>query len=163
MFRSNAEFVALKDELLHVKNYLRIQELRFPGNLTTEFVVPEFLSGTPVPPLIIHTFVENTIKHSVTLDEPIHLSIEIDVIENEEKSGIRISIKDTGKGFTEDILHKLQTGEKIVDEQGEHIGIRNAQKRLMLLYDGIADFSCRNEKNGGAVIEMILPFSNIQE
>lgn len=162
MFRSNAEFVSLKEELLHVKNYIRIQELRFMNSLTAEYKVPDFLSETPVPPLIIHTFVENTIKHSVTLDVPIKLTIDAQVIENDGKSGIKITVTDTGEGFPEQILQKLKSDEKIVDEQGEHIGIRNAQKRLQLLYDGMAECNCRNEENGGAVVEVIVPFMNIQ-
>ena len=159
MFRSNTAFVFLKDELRHVKNYLRIQELRFPKSLNTEFLIPEFLLETPIPPLIIHTFVENTIKYSVTLDDPIQLSIRIDFDESKTKGGIKITIRDTGKGFTEDILMKIKTGQKIIDEQGEHIGIRNVQRRLMILYNGQADFSCRNEEYGGAVVEMLIPLN----
>lgn len=162
MFRSNAEFVALKEELLHVKNYLRIQELRFSNSLTTEFLIPDFLLGTPVPPLIIHTFVENTIKHSVTLDEPIRLTLEAQIIESITSSRIKFIIRDTGSGFPEGVLKKLEAGEPITDEEGEHIGIRNAQKRLNLLYEGSAECICRNSEDGGAVIEIMLPFSDSQ-
>lgn len=157
MFRSNMTFVFLKDELHHVQNYIRIQELRFPKSLSSAIDVPEFLLDTPVPPLIIHTFVENTVKHSVTLDNPIHLSIQVGIIYEGPESRIKITIRDTGKGFTEDILMKLQSGERIIDEKGEHIGIRNVQRRLMILYNREAHFSCRNEKNGGAVVEILLP------
>lgn len=160
MFRSNMEFVALEDELFHVKNYIRIQELRFPKSLSSEFIVPDFLMRTPVPPLIIHTFIENTVKHSVTLDDPIHLSVHISIVENENKTGVKIIIKDTGKGFSDEILVKIKAGDKIIDEQGEHIGIRNVQKRLSILYDEMAGFSCRNDEDGGAVVEMILPLGN---
>lgn len=159
MFRSNTAFVFLKDELRHVQNYLRIQELRFPKSLSTEFMVPEFLFETPIPPLIIHTFVENTIKYSVTLDEPIKLSIRVDFDESKARGGIKVTISDTGKGFAEDILMKIKTGQKIIDEQGEHIGIRNVQRRLMLLYNGQADFSCRNGEYGGALVEMLIPLN----
>lgn len=162
MFRSNIEFVALKDELFHVKNYIRIQELRFPDSLSSEISIPDFLLGTPVPPLIIHTFVENTIKHSVTLDEPIRLVISASVDETENRSGIRIVIQDTGKGFSETVLNKLLKDERIIDEEGEHIGIRNVKKQLAILYSEAADLVCRNHEAGGAVIEMYLPFNAIQ-
>lgn len=162
MFRSNTEFVALKDELFHVKNYIRIQELRFPESLSSEMMIPDFLMGTPVPPLIVHTFVENTVKHSVTLDEPIHLSISASVDESENRNGIRIVIKDNGKGFSETVLSKLAKDERIIDEEGEHIGIRNIRKQLAILYSGMAEFVCRNDKAGGAVVEMYLPFDAMQ-
>lgn len=42
MFQSNLSFVTLRDELQHVRNYLRIQELRFPGQLIHEIKAPDF-------------------------------------------------------------------------------------------------------------------------
>jgi two-component system sensor histidine kinase YesM len=157
MFRSNASFVALKDELHHVRNYIRIQEMRFPHSLTTDINVSDYLLGTPVPPLIIHSFVENTIKHSVTLDEPIQLSIEAFVFESEWKAGIKLVIKDTGKGFAEEVLARLQAREPIIDEEGEHIGIKNVQQRLDILYGGKAELRCSNGNGGGAMVEMLIP------
>jgi two-component system, sensor histidine kinase YesM len=159
MFRSGTPFVYLKDELHHVKNYIRIQEMRFPQHLSYEISIPDFLLMTPVPPLIIQTFVENTVKHSVTLDEPIHLSINITLIENEASHFLNILIEDNGKGFSKEVLTRLEKEEPIIDQFGEHIGIRNVQQRMAILYKGSSKFICRNGENGGAVIELLIPAS----
>ena len=66
MFQSNT-FVSLADELYHVQNYLKIQELRFPGSFRYEIQVSELLASAPVPSLLIQGFAENTIKYAVTL------------------------------------------------------------------------------------------------
>ncbi|WP_261302063.1 sensor histidine kinase [Paenibacillus andongensis] len=157
MFRSNLSFVKLKEELEHTRNYYRIQELRFPGSLTCEIHAPEFLIDTYVPPLVIQTFVENTVKHAVTLDEPIHISINVDVIELEGIPCITIVIQDTGKGYSEEVLSILQRGESLVTEQGEHVGIWNVQRRLRLLYTRSVRISFSNGSPRGAVIEITLP------
>jgi two-component system sensor histidine kinase YesM len=154
MFRSNLTFVMLKDELQHVRNYIRIQELRFPESLSFQLEAPEFLLNTPVPPLIIHTFVENTIKYAVTLDDPVKLAVKIELMEN---NCIKITISDSGKGFKEDILKELKAGHSIIDEQGEHIGIWNVQRRIQLLYKDQAKITLANGKPKGALIEIILP------
>lgn len=160
MFRSNLTFVMLREELQHVRNYIRIQELRFPNSLTCTIDSPDFLENIPIPPLVIQTFLENSIKHSVTLDEPVHISVAIDLMETGLEPYIEIIIRDTGKGFSEDVLAEIRSGNRVVDEQGEHIGIWNVRKRLQLLYGEHAAISCYNGFPSGAVIEIKLPYQS---
>ncbi|UQZ35492.1 two-component sensor histidine kinase [Paenibacillus sp. PK3_47] len=157
MFQSNLSFVTLRDELQHVRNYLRIQELRFPGQLIHEIKAPDFLLNTPVPPLVIQTFVENAVKHAITLDDPVYLYIDLEMKE-EPQTGILIQIRDTGPGFPDNILSLIEAEERIVDEEGEHIGIRNLRQRLRLLYHGRGEVTLRNAEPHGAEIEITLPF-----
>ncbi|MNC06333.1 Sensor histidine kinase YpdA [compost metagenome] len=157
MFQSNLSFVTLRDELQHVRNYLRIQELRFPGQLIHEIKAPDFLLNTPVPPLVIQTFVENAVKHAITLDDPVYLYIDLEMKE-EPQEGILIQIRDTGPGFQEKIIRLIEKEERIVDEEGEHIGIRNLKQRLRILYHGQGEITLRNAGPHGAVIDITLPF-----
>ncbi|WP_054023829.1 sensor histidine kinase [Bacillus sp. FJAT-28004] len=157
IYRSSMTFVLLKDELEHTRNYLRIQELRFPGSLTSDVRVPDFLLDTPVPPLILQTFVENVVKHAVTLDSPVRLVIEIDVKADQSDSSLSISIRDTGKGFPPGILEELNKGNSVSNDKGEHIGIWNIQRRLRLLYGKVATIRFANENPSGAAIDIVLP------
>ncbi len=157
MFRKDMDFVTLKDELQHVRNYIRIQELRFPGSLTSEVAVPEFLLNSPVPPLVVQNFVENSIKYAMTLDKPAHVSIHADILDNGERPAIEIIIKDNGDGFPEDTLAKLRKGIRYFDDKGEHTGIYNVQRRLKLLYDGKAEIHISNGQPSGAEIRIVMP------
>lgn len=160
MFKSNLTFVSLKDELKHVRNYIRIQELRFPKSFSYEINAPEYLLDTLIPPLIIHTFVENSIKYAVSLDEPVTLRVDIELIEDRSiEPCFRIIIQDNGKGYTKEVLDKLNSGNRVVDEQGEHIGIWNVQQRLYLLYRGHAKLVLGNTEPHGATAEIILPMN----
>ncbi|NOU62691.1 HAMP domain-containing protein [Paenibacillus sp. LMG 31461] len=152
MFRSHMDFVLLKDEIQHVQNYLRIQEFRFPENLTTHFFIAESLMNYKIPPLIVQTFIENVIKHAVSLDEPIH--IRIDIEQNVDQLIIRI--EDTGKGFEPGVLQKLEQGIALMNnDSGEHIGIWNVQRRIWLLYQDQANITFYN--NPGAAVKIVLP------
>lgn len=157
MFRTNLNFVQLRQELDHTRNYIRIQELRYPNSLCGRIEVPDFLLETRVPPLFIQSFVENTVKHAMTLDGPIEIIIRIDLLDTGGSPYIRAVIEDTGKGFPEDILSKLNEGGRMTNEQGEHIGIWNVQQRLALLYNGQASIAFKNRKTGGASVVILLP------
>nr|WP_275422576.1 histidine kinase [Paenibacillus mucilaginosus] len=158
MFRSNLTFVALREELQHVRNYMRIQELRYPNLLTCRIDAPAFLQHVPVPPLVIQSFLENSMKHGVTQDEPIHLSVDVDLKETGLAPYIEMIIRDTGCGFSEHALAQIRSGNRVIDEQGEHIGIWNVRKRLQLLYGDQASIACYNGFPRGAVVELKLPY-----
>ncbi|MBB6691787.1 histidine kinase [Cohnella xylanilytica] len=157
MFQSNLTFVSLKDELRHVRNYIRIQELRFPDRLSFEMSAPDYLLDTRIPPLVIQTFVENSIKHSADANANIGITVRIDLEESESEPRLLISIRDTGTGFTEEVLSEIRAGNRIMDEQGEHIGIWNVKRRLGLLYPDNARLLVSNAVPSGALIEMLIP------
>lgn len=157
MFRSNSYFVSLKDELLHTANYLRIQQLRFPGILTFRVEAPEDIRHTEVPPLIIQTMVENTIKHAVNMDDPIEIRVDAALQEDGDGGHIIILVRDTGPGFPQKVLEKLQAGEEGMSEEGEHVGIWNARRRLHLLYQDKARIEFYNEPGSGAAVRIAIP------
>ncbi len=160
IFKSNLSFVPMNDELKHVKNYIRIQELRLDKKLSCAFYVPEFLLDLPIPPLIIHTFVENAIKYAITLDNSTTLSIRAEFVDmGELEPYLKIIISDTGKGFSPEVLSELRKGHRIVNQEGEHIGIWNVVQRLMLLYEGRANIHFKNGESGGAIVEIVLPIT----
>ncbi|RCW47496.1 sensor histidine kinase [Paenibacillus prosopidis] len=160
MFRSNLAFVPLKEELKHVRNYVRIQELRFPGLLEFQQSAPDYLMDTRIPPLIIQTFVENSIKHAATPNDSIRISVRIDLDDSGAEPRILIEIKDNGKGFRNDILEEIQAGNRIEDEQGEHIGIWNVKRRIRLLYADEADLFISNALPAGAMVMLLLPLQS---
>lgn len=160
IFRSNVKFVLFKDELLNVKNYLQIQQVRYPDNLKIEIKVDDHLLEYAVPPLLVHTFVENTIKYAMDLDRIVTISIEARMIEMDSVHAVFISIGDSGSGYSDEILQKLNAGERIIDEDREHTGIFNLRRRLSILYNGRARLVFKNNNEGGATVEINLPVEN---
>ncbi|MDQ6418035.1 histidine kinase [Paenibacillus sp. LHD-117] len=154
-FRSGMALVELKDEIDHIRNYLNIQELRFPGQLSFRIAIPDNLLHHPIPLLVIQPFVENAIKHAFIMDKPLHIEINV----NEQPDSVLcIIVRDNGKGFPAEVLARLLDEQPLVNEQGEHIGIWNVQHRLRLMYTHEQSLlTVTNDPNRGARIEIRLP------
>lgn len=160
MFKSSLETVPLADELAHVDNYIRIQEIRYPGAVVVLCDVPDALRGLPVPALCLLTFVENTVKYQVQAGQTVTIRIlaELDVAQHPAR--LRLEVRDSGTGYPAAVLASLNGGEVVLDEGGaEHIGIWNLGQRLALMYGGGAALRVYNhEADGtGAAAELLLP------
>jgi two-component system sensor histidine kinase YesM len=66
IMRTNRTTMTLKDEIDHIRNYLEIQVMRYPDNLTFDLQLPESYSQYAIPPLIVQPFVENAVIHGFT-------------------------------------------------------------------------------------------------
>jgi two-component system sensor histidine kinase YesM len=87
------------------------------------------------------------------------LQIEIDILLEHlaPEYYIHITIRDNGRGFKQPVLDELRKGNRIVDEQGEHIGIWNVWHRMRLLYGSKARIEFFNADPQGAVVQILLP------
>lgn len=157
IFRSGASFVSLGDELTHTRNYIRIQELRFPGQLSSEIEVPSYLLELAVPSLVIQTFVENAIKHAFSLEKPFRLTLSGKLESDESEPRLLLVMEDTGGGFPQEVLERLAEGRSLERKDGSRHGLWNARRRLELLYEGHADLKFANRDSGGARVEIRLP------
>jgi two-component system sensor histidine kinase YesM len=92
------------------------------------------------------------------MEDPIHIDVHLMFMEEADRSRMKITIKDTGRGFDPDILRELQSGRSVENDRGERTGIWNVQRRLKLLYKEQVDIDFANDlESGGAVVEIILP------
>ena len=150
---------ALYKEVDYVKNYLRIQELRFPDSITAHMEIARDVCQVKVPPLILQTFVENTVKYQVVAGEHTELYIIACRCDPPDENRILVEIWDDGDGYPPDILEKLNNGEKIYDAHGgAHFGIRNLVIRLRLIYNGNEKITFDNHwETGGAHVVIELP------
>ncbi|MDO5425412.1 MAG: histidine kinase [Eubacteriales bacterium] len=152
----------LERELACVENYLQIQQLRFPDSIVCEMEIGEDVRTVLAPPLLIQTFVENTVKYQVTAGEITHIWIRA-VRQKEDPHMLEIEIRDDGEGYPERVLECLKKNRKILDEKGEHFGIRNVSQRLWLLYHDTAKITCYNDPQTGGACALILLPDDIKE
>jgi len=109
--------ISIKDELEFVQNYLELEKFRYTDKFTYKVQIEDIVDHDfLIPKMLIHTFVENSIKHGLR-----HLDrggmLEIIITRNEK--GIKIRITDNGVGrekakqFDTDSTTK---GLKIIDQ-----------------------------------------------
>ncbi len=148
----------ISEEIEIVQNYLHIQQLRFPQRIFPFVEIEDSAENVMIPPMIIQTFVENAIKHRGNSDNRIEIYVAVTRMDPPDDHRIQIEIWDNGSGFSENILEKLSRNEPLVDEKGEHYGIRNVISRLHLIYKGSEQISFENQwETGGAYIQIVIP------
>ena len=71
--------VALKDEIEHVRNVIKINQLRFSNNLKVTFDVNGVVNGATTIPFLLITIVENAFKHGdlKSTEHPIEIKLEM--------------------------------------------------------------------------------------
>lgn len=147
-------FVPVEAELEHVRNYFELQTIRYPGSFSYSITCPEELKPVMIPPIVIQTFAENAIKHSLTVGEQNRVDVDI----REEQARIHIVIHDSGAGYPPEVLEKIRTfQEKRVPQEGLGLGIQNTIERISLLYEHSAEILFSNPEGGGARVEIRLP------
>lgn len=153
--------VTLEAEIRHTENYLEIQKLRFPNQLVYEIELPDRYRNCVILPLTIQTFVENSIIHGFA-DRSELFTIRIIVTADEQAPDdfLWIEVSDSGVGFSETMLKKLQEGsyENEVFAEG-HLGIQNVMQRQRIRYNGKAKMLFNNGNIKGAEIKLGIPLS----
>lgn len=157
MFRSNESFVTLRAEQEHINNYMRIQELRYPGSFIYRQEIEEVLLDAKLPPLVIQTFIENSIKYALVSNACSEISLIVETFKDNCVQGMRILISDNGSGYPQKVLDALYRGVPLSENSENHIGISNVVQRLRLIYGDRAKVVVHNAPQGGAVSEILLP------
>jgi signal transduction histidine kinase len=128
----------------HAMAYLNIQQIRMGRRLTFGFDVPVELRDARVPPLMLLTLVENSVRHGLT---PCPEGGRIDVRARAVDGGLRVDVADTGQGFTK--------------SAGAGTGLANTRARLMSYYGERASLSLAINAPQGVVATLTLPYEHI--
>lgn len=108
--------VALKQEIIHIEDYISLEQIRFQDTLKTKVNYNTFNPNLEIPPMLFLPFVENAFKHGAILNG--FLQIEMTV--NVQTTSIEFELKNTVKSKT--------------PANGNGLGLPTIRKRLDLLY-----------------------------
>ena len=117
LYQVNKPRVSLKEEVLHIKEYIELEKIRFQDTLKVTFNTDKIDEKIQIAPMLLIPFVENAFKHG-DLDDGF-LKIEIDIKVARKK--MNFSIKNT-----------VREAEEKNENNG--IGLENSRKRLELNY-----------------------------
>jgi LytS/YehU family sensor histidine kinase len=111
------EMTLLDQEMDTLRAYLNIQKIRLGDRLDFTMDMAETIRQHPFPPMLLQPLVENAVKHGL---EPRIEGGQITITATEENGSIRITVADTGGGFSS------------FNRSG--VGIANVKERIRLLY-----------------------------
>ena len=138
--RTRTDQVTLGDELMLLRAYLGIQQVRMGARLSYSIDVPAELNKLRLPPLIIQPLAENAVRHGL---EPRAQGGWITVKARLSGEKLDIEIADTGAGMSE------------VAVPG--IGLSNVRARLQALYADRAQFLMQPNQPHGLKIRLVIP------
>jgi len=137
--------VDLADEVALVERYLAVERIRFRDRLSVEIDMPPSLADARVPGLILQPLVENAIKHGIAQnDGPGRIAVSA----RHEDRRLILRVSDNGPGFPNDWDPSQSAG----------VGLANSRERLDRMYDGRADFRLLRGSDGGALVEIAMPY-----
>lgn len=139
----NRDFVLLAKELQCVRQYANVQKIRYQDNFSLEIECSADTERELIPPFLIQTFIENSIKHNIMIVEDLRVCLQV----IDCGRSLEITISDNGVGMSDKLIQKLEKGENI-EEDGQHIGIFNVIHRLAVLYGGKAEIKMMRREVG---------------
>lgn len=163
MLNSQRKWVRVKDEISHIKDYIEMQTLRFPGSIIANISYDESVGETQIPILILFTLIENTFKHAMSLYEPLELTVSCQRFQTECFTGCRLIVDDNGEGFSEEFLESI--GKKADDQPApkDHFGLSNVRYTLQLTYNRTDLLHLSNNPGVGAHAEVWIPDWEVED
>lgn len=155
---SGNEIVTLSQELLHVKTYVQIQNIRFVEKIHFSCNQPDWLTLYTIPKILLQPLVENAIIHGI-LESPTQTG-SLSILFSKEMSSqgeeeIWIRVEDDGVGIPPHILNKLLKEDCL--HKGSGYGVKNVNERIQLFYGERFGLSYESTQPGGTTVTVRIP------
>jgi len=145
LLRSDAHFVALRDELASIDEYLDIEVIRFGPKLRVRKEIDPSTMDVIVPSMILQPLVENSIKHGLSRK----IGAGTIVIRSWREHGrVVIEVQDDGTGF---LLERLD------QPMSSGIGLTNVRERLRVIYGASYQLRLTSDPGKGTTATIEIP------
>lgn len=140
MFQYNIkgdDIVPVRKEIQHVKNYLEIQAIRFPGKYRFEYRIDPEVEEKKMLKFLLQPLAENSLQHAFGKMKEINT---VSLTAQEDGEDIVFRLRDNGVGMKAEQAEELNrelaqtdTG-TLVNHVDKGIGLRNVNARIKNLY-----------------------------
>lgn len=144
--------VPLEEEIKHVELYVKLVDFRFRGRVRMHIMIPEELKQEKIVKLTLQPLIENAIEHGFA-----HKRTQGDIWITGEKKGEKnyIYVTDNGQGVSDDKIVQLQESLKEnVIGNSSHIGLRNVNQRLKLVFGEDSGLAINRAEEGGFFVSI---------
>ncbi|MEO2211026.1 sensor histidine kinase [Paenibacillus amylolyticus] len=102
------ELITLHEEVEIVRNYLTIQQVRYPGVFEVQYDIDSDCERVMIPKLVLQPLVENSLYHGI---RPKGSPGKIRIQARRFKEGVLLTITDDGVGMSEEEVQQVQRKE----------------------------------------------------
>jgi len=144
LYQINKPQVSLKEEVLHIKEYIELEKVRFQDTLKVAFNADDIRDGIQVAPMVLIPFVENAFKHGDIIGGFLTIEISIKVFNHTLDFNIRNTCNQENQN----------------NKPG--IGLENIKKRLDLNYGDNYQLAYNN-RNNWYTVKLLISNLNINK
>lgn len=150
------EIITIDEEIEMVKNYLKIQQVRYADLFSVHYKLDEQAGSYMILKLVLQPLVENALYHGIRAKG------EFGTINIETRymgDYIQITVEDDGIGMTEEDVRLIMDGN--TDKGRAGFGLRGTIERLRIFY-GVDDcFRIESAKGCGTKISIFIPIKDV--
>lgn len=155
LFRSGHDFQLFSKERKLIEDYMDITKIYYPHSFDVSYQIDPVIDLMRIPPLLLHSFMENIIAHALLPDRKIHI-----VFSGEYEDGlVTFYISDDGKGMDSDALESINHITDRPIDDGKNVGIKNPIRRLKYYYGDGASVECTSELGVGTTFIIMIPYN----
>ncbi len=160
IFQSNKDTEPFEKEFMLIQKYLEISEMRYPNWYEAIFNVDTDALEVEVPPLLIHNFIENIVKHIADVGTVIHIRLEAYTTDCEAI----FMIVDDGCGMPQELVNEINSG-IFRKRAGDriHVGVENSYRRLKSIYGDKAQLLVDSILGEGTCFTIVIPLEGDDE
>ncbi|MDO4976085.1 MAG: sensor histidine kinase [Eubacteriales bacterium] len=151
--------IPIRDEILHAKSYMNIQNVRYKNQFDYRFEIDDDLLECSTVKLIIQPLLENAIYHGVQGMED---DGEIIVRGTTSDGMIFLDVIDNGYGMTqEQVNHLLDEDieeENSTSKKGNGVGLRNVDSRIKMRFGQQFGLKIHSERGEGTRMRICIPY-----
>lgn len=151
------KIIPLSTEINIVKNYLKLQKMRFPEAFTDEYEFSQEVLSYHIPRLILQPLAENSLYHGIipTCDSGI---IKICAFTNNEH--LVISISDNGIGMTPEDLENIYAEKP--NSPTQSFGLKGTIERMQIFYETQDICTIESQPGEGTTITFFIPLNKTE-
>lgn len=150
---NRTQYNSIDEDIRYLKSYLTLQQTRFGEALQYHIEAEEGIGSCSIPKLIIQPLIENAIKYGFKTKT----TLKIETIIKSTRKAIYLIIRDDGEGIEKSRLKKLQSFLKNDENNTNHIGIHNVNRRIKLLYGPRYGLRIFSEEGSGTLVIVRIP------
>lgn len=148
--------IPIREEIEHVRAYLEVQKLRFPGKVRIEWDLDEQTLDFYTIKMLLQPIVENCYSHgAITRKKEAVIIISVQQVD----SCIIMSVFDNGQGINRETLNAIEAGIHV--GSGNGFGTANIKERLSLYFGEAATFTMDSEAGEWTRVSIVIPVCSV--
>lgn len=161
--------ITIKEEITYIENYMVIQKIRFKDKVNLEVNIEEEIYSKMIPKLTLQPLVENAMVHGI--EEKMGKG-KITISGFQKGDCIILKVADDGVGLDEEYVNNMLSfnlenykttrdhdislllESESYNKRGSHVGLKNVDLRIKLIYGDEYGISVRSKKGLGTTVYM---------